>query len=247
MNIKKVAFIPARSGSKRIPDKNIRPLNGVPLLAYSVVSAIESGVFDAVICVTDSQEYAEIAKSYGAEAPFLRPAAISSDQSPDFEWVSWVLEKLRKQDRVFDVFSILRPTSPFRTASTIKRAWEVFADNSYAHSLRAVEKCKQHPGKMWIRSREVIQPLMPLSIDGVPWHSNQYAFLPEVYVQNASLEIAKTEDALRLGSISGDVVVPFFTEELEGFDINGPEDWILAEHYIDSGAVCLPLLEDTKD
>ena len=91
-----VALIPARSGSKRIKDKNIRCLNGHPLLAYSISSAIDSGVFDKVVCVTDSQKYADIAMYYGAEVPKLRPDNISRDVSPDIEWVLWIL-KLYKE------------------------------------------------------------------------------------------------------------------------------------------------------
>ena len=81
MQPKVVAFIPARSGSKRVPNKNIRTLSGHPMLAYTIRAAIDSGVFDAVICATDSELYADVARHYGAEVPFLRSAEISSDKS----------------------------------------------------------------------------------------------------------------------------------------------------------------------
>ena len=149
MAITSVAFIPARSGSKRVKNKNIKLLNGHPLMAYSIRAAIDSGVFDAVICATDSEEYANIARHYGAEVPFLRPEDISGDKSPDIEWVKLMLNTLGKGDRFFDAFSILRPTSPFRLPETIRLAWQIFQDTLGADSLRAVEKCKQHPGKMW--------------------------------------------------------------------------------------------------
>jgi len=96
MKYKSVAFIPARSGSKRLPDKNIKLLAGHPLLAYTVSAAVECGVFDSVICATDCELYADIARYYGAEVPFLRPAGISGDKSPDIEWVSWMLQTLQK-------------------------------------------------------------------------------------------------------------------------------------------------------
>lgn len=163
MKLKSVAFIPARSGSKRVPNKNIKLLGGHPLLAYTIRSAIDSGVFSAVICATDSQEYAEVACRYGAEVPMLRPATISGDKSPDIEWVEWILEALYQQGREFDAFSILRPTSPFRKPETIRRAWAQFTAAEGVDSLRAVEKCQQHPGKMWVLRGERMMPLMPLS------------------------------------------------------------------------------------
>ena len=81
-----VAFIPARQGSKRVPGKNVRPLDGHPLLAYTIAAALESGVFGSVIVSTDSEEVAAIARHYGAEVPFLRPAVFAGDMSPDIEW-----------------------------------------------------------------------------------------------------------------------------------------------------------------
>ncbi len=235
-----VAFIPARSGSKRVPDKNIRPLNGHPLIAYSIAAALDSKVFDAVVVATDSEKYAEIARHYGAEVPFLRPEAASGDKSPDIAWVEMALDYLDAAGRQFDSLSILRPTSPFRLPATILRAWKEFSEHGSAHSLRAVEKCSQHPGKMWVIRGEVMVPLMPLSPEEQPWHSSQYAALPEVYVQNASLEIASVKAVRISKTISGHIVVPFLTEGMEGFDINHPEDWMLAEWYLEKDPSLLP-------
>ena len=94
-----VAFIPARLGSKRVPGKNIRPLAGHPMLAYSIAPAIDSGVFSSVIVSTDSEEIAAIARHYGAEVPFLRPAAFAGDTSPDIEWLEHALTELRAGGR----------------------------------------------------------------------------------------------------------------------------------------------------
>src|SRR5210317_2466380 len=91
-----VALIPARSGSKRVPDKNIRTLAGHPLIAYSIAAALQSRIFTAVIVSTDSERYADIARHYGAEVPFLRPDEIAGDTSPDIEWVTYTLDHLRK-------------------------------------------------------------------------------------------------------------------------------------------------------
>jgi N-acylneuraminate cytidylyltransferase len=123
MKPRAVALIPARAGSKRVRNKNIRPLCGHPMLAYSIRAAIDSGVFDAIICATDSEQYADVARHYGAEVPFMRSAEISGDKSPDIEWVVWMLKTLKESGRDFEIFSILRPTNPFRQPETIRRAW----------------------------------------------------------------------------------------------------------------------------
>lgn len=212
------------------------------MLAYTVRAAIDSGVFDAVICATDSEQYADIARHYGADVPFLRPAAISGDKSPDVEWVVWILDALKQQGRDYEIFSILRPTSPFRLPETIRRAWDAFIDDPSADSLRAIEKCKQHPGKMWvIRGRHML-PVMPFAIGATPWHSSQYAALPEIYAQDASLEIGWSRIALQQNSIAGEVIIPFISKGLEGFDINEPEDWLLAEHYLAQSEARLPAI-----
>lgn len=240
MEFSKVAFIPARSGSKRIPHKNIKKLDGHPMLAYSIVSAIESGIFDTVICATDDEKYAEIAQFYGAEVPFLRSKDIAGDESPDIEWLYWILNKLKEDGRSYDIFSILRPTNPFRQASTIRRAWDHFINDPQIDSIRAVEKCKQHPGKMWRISGDRMLPLFPFEIDGTPWHSSQYANLPEVYVQNASLEISWVKNVLERKLIAGNIVKPFISIGLEGFDVNEPDDFDLLELYITNKTGILP-------
>lgn len=240
MKPRAVAFIPARSGSKRVPNKNIRPLGGHPMLAYTVRAAVDSGVFDAVVCATDSPRYADVARHYGAEVPFLRPAEISGDKSPDIEWVVWMLKALAEQGRDYEVFSILRPTSPFRQPETIRRAWALFREDPGADSLRAVEKCKQHPGKMWVVRGQRMLPILPYLHNGTPWHSNQYGALPEIYVQDASLEIAWARIALERNTIAGESITPFISQGLEGFDINEPEDWLLAQHYLTEGQARLP-------
>lgn len=240
-----VALIPARSGSKRVQGKNIRPLAGHPLLAYSIASALKSGIFSDIIISTDSPLYAEIAGHYGAEAPFLRPPELAGDLSPDIAWLAYTLETLASQGRNYDCFSILRPTSPFRLGSTIRRAWEAFLGETGVDSLRAVEKCQQHPGKMWVVRGRRMLPLLPLSPASQPWHSSQYQALPEVYVQNASLEIAWTRVALHDNNIAGTVIMPFFTEGYEGFDINHPMDWQWLESLIARGEAKLPTITKT--
>ena len=235
-----VALIPARSGSKRVPDKNIRALAGHPLIAYSIAAALQSKIFKTVIVSTDSKRYADIAGHYGAEVPFLRPAKIAGDTSPDIEWVAYTLSQLREKGQDYDCFSILRPTSPFRLPKTIRRAWNEFLAQEGVDSLRAVEKCQQHPGKMWIARGSRMMPLLPMGPAEQPWHSSQYPSLPEVYVQNASLEIAKTRVIFEENTIAGNVLMPFFTKNFEGFDVNSEYDWQLAEHMVQKGEAKLP-------
>jgi len=236
-----VALIPARQGSKRVPGKNVRALQGHPLLAYTIASAIESAVFDAVVVSTDSEETAAIARHYGAEVPFLRPAEFAGDTSPDIEWVQYTLSELTRRGRTWDCFSLLRPTSPFRGAETIRRAWATFTAQDGVDSLRAVEKCGQHPAKMWVvQGDRMVSLLQPTDPAAPPWHSMPYQALPPIYVQNASLEIAWTRVVSEKGTIAGDVLVPFLTRGYEGFDINDPHDWMIAERLLADGAVTLP-------
>ena len=238
-----IGLIPARAGSKRIADKNVRRLNGHPVLGYCIAAAKASGVFDAVIVSTDSESYAAIARHYGAEVPFLRPAEFATSTSPDFEWIDHLLHKVRVEGRSYDCFSILRPSSPLRQADTIRRAWAAFRDESGVDSLRAVEKVRQHPGKMWVIRGNRMTPLLPLTVGPQPWHSMQMASLPEVYVQNASLEIANCSVVFEQRNIAGTTIVPFVTEGLEGFDLNDPEDWWLLQHLISTGEAKLPAID----
>jgi len=235
-----VALIPARAGSKRVTDKNVRCLSGHPLMAYTISAARQSGIFSDVIVSTDSEHYADIARHYGAEVPFLRPRQLAGDVSPDIEWLAYTLDRLRDEGREYSCFSILRPTSPFRLPQTIQRAWQALLQEEGVDSLRAVEKCQQHPGKMWMVQGKRMVPLMPLQASTQPWHSSQYQSLPEVYAQNASLEIAWTRVVLEQGTIAGDVLMPFFTEGYEGFDVNSEYDWGLAEYLVNNRQAELP-------
>jgi N-acylneuraminate cytidylyltransferase len=240
--MKSVALIPARAGSQRVKHKNILPVQNHPLIAYTISAAIDSNIFDSVICVTDSKEYAEIAQHYGAEVPILRPSDTAESNSPDIHWVNWILEHLARNDRSFDIFSILRPTNPLRTVETITRAWNLFIDaGESVDSLRAVELCNQHPGKMWQIKDNFLKPLMSdCTEDGTPFHSNQYNALPKIYVQNASLEIAWYNVLAESNSISGNNILPLISQGLEGFDINYPEDLERLENLLRTGQASLP-------
>ena len=229
MNI--TALIPARSGSKRIPNKNIRKLDGIPLIGHTIKSAKESNIFDQIIVVTDSEEYAEISKNFGAKCPCLRPKIISTDKSPDIEWVLWSLKtfNLPSEDHCI---AILRPTSPFRKSETYLEAWKEFNLAKNVDSLRAISEVNEHPGKMWTINGNLIYPLLPFKENHVPWHSCQKPVLPKVYIQNASLEIVKVSSVLETNTISGNIIIPYLSKGFEGFDINNELDFFLAEELI---------------
>jgi CMP-N,N'-diacetyllegionaminic acid synthase len=235
-----IALIPARAGSKRVPHKNIAPLHGHPLIAYTICAARQSAVFGGVIVSTDSERYADIARHYGADVPGLRPAQFAGDTSPDIEWVRYTLQLLADRGESYDAFSLLRPTSPCRKPETIQRAWAQFLEERDVDSLRAVEKCEQHPGKMWIVNNRRMRPFAAQGPGPTPYHSTQYAALPEVYVQNASLEIAWTRVPLEMNSIAGEALTPFLTQGDEGFDVNRPRDWRLLEMALERGEASLP-------
>lgn len=238
-----IGLIPARSGSTRVPGKNIRPLGGHPLIAYSIASARSSGVFASVVVSTDDEGIAAVARYYGADVPFLRPTEFAGSLSPDIEWVEYTLTRLAREGQRYDCFTILRPTSPFRTAETIRRAWREFLAETGVDSLRAVERCRQHPGKMWIVRGKRMTPLLSFGPQEQPWHSSQYQSLPEVYAQNASLEIAWTRVVFEDRTIAGTVLMPFFTSAVEGFDINDAWDWLIAEEMVRRGEAQLPLVQ----
>lgn len=123
--MRNIAIIPARSGSKGIPDKNIRLFGGKPLFAHTIIAAVESGMFDEVMVSTDSESYAVIAKQYGAAVPFLRSAQASSDSASSWAVVSEVLDHYRGAGHSFDSFCLLQPTSPLRGSTHIREAYSL--------------------------------------------------------------------------------------------------------------------------
>ena len=233
-----VAAIPARSGSKRIKNKNVIPLMGHPLLAYSIKAAAESGLFEKIFVVTDDQDYAEIALKYGASVPSLRPKETSGDRSPDIKWVQYCIQNWDLE--TYDYLAILRPTSPLRRSVDILDAWEKLKLHPTADSVRAISKSSLHPGKMWTLYGDVILPLLPFLADGTIWHSSQISNLPEVFFQNASLEITKISAIIKTNSISGCVVTSYLSDEYSGLDINEPLDLEFIKFILDRGLVTLP-------
>jgi N-acylneuraminate cytidylyltransferase len=234
-----VAFVPVRSGSERVPGKNVRPLAGHPLVAYAIETALQSGVFERVVCSTDSEEIADVARWYGADVPFLRPTELATSTSPDAEWLSFTLPRLEEP---YELFAIVRATNPFRGPAAVRRGLDQLIETPEADSLRAVERVKQHPGKMWVLAEDgrTMAPLLDQSHLDVAWHAGQYPALPPVYVQNSALELAWSRVVSDTGTREGRVVAPFFTDGYEGFNVDDEEDWERAERLLAEGAAALP-------
>ena len=144
--MKNLAIIPARSGSKGLKNKNIKLLNGIPLMAYSIKAAQESGMFDEIMVSTDSLEYAEIAKKYGANVPFFRSERLSNDQASSWDVVIEVLQCYQKLGYVFDTVCLLQPTSPLRTADDIVGGYNLLRSK---HADAVTSVCEVEHSPLW--------------------------------------------------------------------------------------------------
>ena len=231
-----IALIPARSGSKRVPGKNTRVLAGHPLLAYSIAAAQESGVVDRTIVSTDDPGTRDIALSYGAECPELRPSQLSGDSADDYSWVSHALESwippVSNQ-----LIVLLRPTSPLRRGASIVSACELLGDSGWADSVRALKRVSEHPGKMWRLSPEgEATTYLP---QGGAYNGPTQA-LEELWVQSSSLEVVWREAIDRHQSIAGARVRGFELPGEESRDINSEWDWILMETLVREKPELLP-------
>ena len=234
-----VALIGARAGSERVPGKNVRQLAGHPLLAYAIETARQSGVFGRIVVSTDSEAIAKVARWYGADVPFLRPAEYATATSPDIDWIAWTLPRL---DEHFDLFAIVRATNPFRGPDVVRRGLDQLLATPEADSIRAVELVKQHPGKMWVLDEvgRLMRPLLDQSHLDVAWHAGQYQALPPVYVQNSALEIAWTRVVEATGTREGRMLAPFLTEGYEGLNIDDEDDFARAERLVATAASRCP-------
>lgn len=232
MNI--LAIIPARGGSKGLPNKNILPMLGHPLIAYSVKAAKDSSYINRVIVSTDSEQIAEIARSYGAEIPFMRPDEYAQDLSTDLEVFRHALQWLKeKEGYVPDYVIQLRPTSPVRQAQIIDQCIERMLRNPQADSLRIVTPSPITPYKMWTLVDEE-QPMLPLlSVDGVkePYNEPRQR-LPKTYWQIGTLDVIRSHVIIDENSMSGDVIMPHIVENVFAVDIDDLSGFQKAEEVI---------------
>jgi CMP-N,N'-diacetyllegionaminic acid synthase len=230
-----LAIIIARGGSQRVPNKNIRLLDGRPLLSYSIAAAKNSRHVNRIVVSTDSDAIADVAKREGAEVPFRRPVEISQSDSTELQAMEHALSWFRDTEAYEpDLVVLLRPTSPFRTTATIDRAVELLVNDPSAHCVRTVRLCSEHPHKMWVMDKEAkrIRSLIPVEQKLPEAHTLSYQLLPTVYIQNASMDVFWPSNVWKLHSTTGTEIIPLINDEFESVDINSEIDFLLAETLI---------------
>ena len=226
MNV--IALIPARSGSKSFPDKNIRPFLGKPLIVHSIEQALAATSIDRVIVSTDSEVYARIAKDCGAEVPFLRPAEISGDLSTDFDVFRHVLQWLADTDGcVPDICVHLRPTYPVRRIADIDTIVGILRDNPEIDSVRSITSAPETPFKMWFRGDNGLLEPVCTTPDIPQAHSSPRQALPKVFLQNAAIDAFRSRVVMESGSMVGDRVFGYVMEE--NLDIDDVVQFAVAE------------------
>lgn len=207
-----LALIPARGGSKSVPRKNLLPVAGKPLIAYSILHAQACPSITRVVVSTDDDEIAEVARSYGAEVPFKRPAEAATDSATDFQVFHHALSWLAEHEAYAPELVVhLRPTGPVREVALIERAVQLMLANPEADALRSVGTAEQTPYKMWRIEDSFLRPLIELP--GYPEaHSMPRQKLPVAYWQNGYVDIVRPRTILELESMTGQVVLPFVVE-----------------------------------
>ena len=228
-----VALIPARGGSKGIPNKNIKPFCGVPLINYSIKLANECELIDDVVVTTDSDKIASIAKKYGASVPFIRPSEISQDESTDIEFINHYIKwSIENEEIPVDLIVQLRPTYPGRTAELLNNCVKTMIDNYNEYdSLRTVVlNTGKTPFKMYSMSNNTLVPV--ISHSSFPFlnepHNMCRQYLPDTYLHNGCIDIIKTSLVKEKNCISGSRIFPIIMSPDELYDIDTMEDWSIA-------------------
>lgn len=237
-----LAIIPARAGSKSVPNKNIRNIGGKPMLAHSIDHAKESKTVNRIIVSTDSEQYARIAKEYGAEVPFLRPAEYATDTALDYDVFYHALTWLKENDHYMpDVVVQLRPTYPIRRSEDIDNMVELLLKHPEADSVRSMTKATEIPYKMWLLKDSCIKSevegcqilgdekgaatgqIIPLIKDIPECYNMPRQQLPIAYYQNACIDVFRPMVVLEKHSMSGDCILGY--EMSENYDIDTEEDF----------------------
>lgn len=223
-----LAIIPARGGSKSIPHKNIRILNGHPLIAYSIVSALKAKRVSRVIVSTDYESIAKISLKYGAEVPFMRPTELAQDDTPDLPVFEHALGWLEREEGYIPKMIVhLRPTSPLRTAWHIDEAIGRLANDKNADSIKSVCRPVQNPFRMWAIRGKYLEPLIKTNIK--EQHNCARQLLPDVYWQNGHVDVIRYNTIMRKHSMAGDRVLPYVMDEKYMIDIDSVSDIKIAE------------------
>jgi len=223
------AIVPARSGSKGVIDKNIRKIGSYPLISYSIKAASQSSLISRVIVSTDSEKYADIAKSYGAEVPFLRPDKISGDQSLDSDFFEHAISWLDSNDGFVPEYIVhLRPTTPLRDPDVIDKAIEkiVCCD---ATSLRSAHKMSESAYKAFEIEDGFFSRMCGKgsNLDASNLGRQQY---PVTYDANGYVDVVRTEMIMNNRKLHGDRVVAYVTER--SYEIDEESDLELLEYVI---------------
>lgn len=214
-NKKVLALALARGGSKGVPGKNIKDLAGKPLIAWVIEAAKNSKYVDRVILSTDYEDIAEVGRQYGAETPFLRPAEIAQDSTPDTPVFEHTLSWLKKNEKYEpDIIVHLRPTGPMVASGEIDEAIELLEKHSDADSVRSIEKPPKPPFKMWTIADEYMTPFIK-EVKGVDGeiikdaHTAPRQKLPEVFQTTPDIGIMRRETVTEKHSVIGDIVLPY--------------------------------------
>jgi CMP-N,N'-diacetyllegionaminic acid synthase len=227
MNI--LALIPARGGSKGVPKKNIKLLEGFPLICYSIAAAKLSKKINKVVVSTDSEEIAEIARNFGAQAPFLRPSELAGDESADIDYVLHTLNWLEKNENyISDLIILLRATTPLRESNHIDEAIEEFVKNSEATSLRSSHAVAESPFKWFLIKDKFYTPICDkytLEDANKPRQS-----FPEVYIPNGYVDILKPSFIKERNSLYGDKILSYVTPN--GYEVDTLEEFKYIEYLV---------------
>ena len=227
--MKNLAIVTARSGSKGVKDKNIKPIGGKPMLAYSIEAALESGIFKKVMVSTDSQRYADISAEYGAEVPFLRSEETSGDTAGSWDVVNEVLRNYRMQGEMFDTICLLQPTSPLRTASDIVGAYDMYREKN-ADAVTGVCEC-DHPAEymMTLGEDRSLEEFRHNEVD-LPRQ-----LLPVYYRLNGAIFIRRVEYTEEDVRTVADHEYAYIMDRKRSIDIDTIEDYEYAEFLMNRG------------
>lgn len=234
MNPNIYTVIPARGGSKSVPRKNIKPLNGHPLIKYSIDYSNASSLVNRTIVSTDDEEIADIAKGLGADVPFMRPQSLGGDLVQDYPVVMHALITLEEiYEETIDIIILLRPTSPLRPSNLIESGISLLKNNPAATSVRAVASSTEHPYRQWgMQDGYIIGFSNDLTSKIEPFNLPRQE-LPKVFFQTGDIEIIRRQ-TLKNGSISGDRILPLTINSDQVYDIDSQEDFDLAERNLEA-------------
>jgi len=230
VNAEVLALVPARSGSKSVRDKNVYPLAGHPLLGWSIAAARKSALIDRVLLTTDSPTYAAVGDTYGAEVPFLRPAALATDDALDNSFVEHALNWLVDNGGEPELLINLRPTTPLRRPEVIDKAIEQFRASEGFTALRSVHEMSESAIKTFEIINDLLRPMGSPDgmVDDVNLPRQQY---PSTYDANGYVDILSTEVIRSSDTLYGDRVVPFITERT--LEIDTPADIEYLEYLVE--------------